>query len=373
MAQDSSAEGSAVSGIVWRFGDFELDPNSGELCKYGHNIHITPQASTALLCLVERPGRLVTREELYQRLWPDGIHVEFESNLNTLIRDIRGLLNDSARSPRFIQTEHRRGYRFLAEVTRVGGAPLDTELSQPVTPSAPVSAARYWWSLAVMMLIVVVGVVLWQGRRHQSAPMAGVPLLDYLGRMEHPAFSPDGTRLAFQWDGDGSEGFGIYVKRLDSGNMLRLTRSPSDDKNAAWSPDNRTLAFVRKLSNTQAALMLVPSAGGAERRIALIPDGSTLSWSADGHWIVYGLGTPEAAIRTGIWAVPLAGGPARNLTDPGPELLGDAYPAISPNGRWLAFFRCYSTGVNELHLAELTPRHACLGPSAPTYLRLTVR
>jgi DNA-binding winged helix-turn-helix (wHTH) protein len=98
-----------------RFGTFEVDLPSGELRKNGVKLKLTGQPFQVLTILLERPGQVVTREELQKRLWPDTF-VDVDHNLNTAINKIREVLGDSAESPRFVETLPRRGYRFVAPV-----------------------------------------------------------------------------------------------------------------------------------------------------------------------------------------------------------------------------------------------------------------
>src|SRR5918993_5826165 len=99
-----------------RFGVFELDLNTGELRKAGARINLPEQPFQVLEALLDRPGELVTREELRQRLWPADTFVDFEQGLNAAVRRLRDALGDSADTPRFVETLPRRGYRFIAPV-----------------------------------------------------------------------------------------------------------------------------------------------------------------------------------------------------------------------------------------------------------------
>ena len=98
-----------------RFGIFEVDLPAGELRKGGLKLKLTGQPFQVLAILLERPGEVVTREELQKRLWPDTF-VDVDHNLNTAINKIREVLGDSAENPRFVETLPRRGYRFVAPV-----------------------------------------------------------------------------------------------------------------------------------------------------------------------------------------------------------------------------------------------------------------
>jgi DNA-binding winged helix-turn-helix (wHTH) protein len=101
---------------IFRFSTYEADPGSGELRKAGLRLRLQDQPFQVLLVLLERPGEVVTREELRLKLWPADTFVDFDHGLNTVINKLREALSDSATNPRFIETLARRGYRFLAPV-----------------------------------------------------------------------------------------------------------------------------------------------------------------------------------------------------------------------------------------------------------------
>jgi cholera toxin transcriptional activator len=101
---------------VFRFGTFEADRKTGELRKQGRRLSLQVQPFEVLVMLLERPGELVTRAEIRERLWPDGTFVDFDHSLNTAVNKVRDALGDSAGSPRFIETLARRGYRFVGPV-----------------------------------------------------------------------------------------------------------------------------------------------------------------------------------------------------------------------------------------------------------------
>src|SRR5579864_7916746 len=105
-----------------RFGVFELDMRSGELQKQGRKIRLEGQPVQILIRLLENPGELVTREELHRKLWPADTFVNFEHGLNAAIKRLRQALNDSADTPRFVETLPRRGYRFIAPIQAVAAS-----------------------------------------------------------------------------------------------------------------------------------------------------------------------------------------------------------------------------------------------------------
>jgi DNA-binding winged helix-turn-helix (wHTH) protein len=99
-----------------RFGAFEVNLEHGELRRSGYRIKLQEKPFHVLAVLLERPGALLTREELHQRLWNGNTFVDFDHNLNNAVNKLREALNDSCEKPRFIETIPRRGYRFIADV-----------------------------------------------------------------------------------------------------------------------------------------------------------------------------------------------------------------------------------------------------------------
>jgi TolB-like protein/DNA-binding winged helix-turn-helix (wHTH) protein/Flp pilus assembly protein TadD len=118
----------------FKFGVFEADPRTGELTKLGKRVRLQEQPFQLLTMLLEKPGELVIREELRERLWPKTI-VDFDHGLNKAISKVRDALGDSAENPRFIETVASRGYRFLADVAVVQGG-------QPQTAAGDLAAGR---------------------------------------------------------------------------------------------------------------------------------------------------------------------------------------------------------------------------------------
>ena len=103
----------------YRFGVFEADATTGELRRQGIRIKINAQPFQVLLMLLERPGEVLTREEISQALWSDGTFVDYDHGVNSAVNRIREALGDAANSPRYIETLARRGYRFVAPVQRL--------------------------------------------------------------------------------------------------------------------------------------------------------------------------------------------------------------------------------------------------------------
>lgn len=103
----------------YRFGAFEADVSTGELRKHGVRIKLNAQPFQVLVLLLERPGEVLSREQIYRRLWPDGTFVDSEHGVNSAVNRLRDALGDTAGNPRFVETLSRRGYRFVAPVEKI--------------------------------------------------------------------------------------------------------------------------------------------------------------------------------------------------------------------------------------------------------------
>lgn len=126
---------------VFRFGAFEADEQAGELRKQGRRLAIQGQPLQVLLMLLERPGEIVSRAEIQGRLWSDGTFVDFDHSLNTAMNKIRNALDDSASSPRFVETLARKGYRFLAPVEVYGEKSSSNPLAAESSKESVITAA----------------------------------------------------------------------------------------------------------------------------------------------------------------------------------------------------------------------------------------
>ena len=350
---------SAQPGRKAHFGVFELDLASGELRKSGVKVRLQEQPFQVLRALVEKPGEVVTREELQQRLWPDETFVDFEDGLSTAVRKIRQALGDSASNPRFIETLPRRGYRFVAPVEQ----PLDSGSAKDKPPTR--RRTLIWAAVGA----VGASALLWMFAATTSPPFDGtveplqpVPLTSLPGDEATPDFSPDGSQIAFAWAASADEDLDIYVKVVGESDPIRLTDDPADDFGPAWSPDGQWIAFGRRnVSSGLVKMVLLPALGGGERELYSHVDfghryaSQLYDWTPDSEWVI----APQAGLgqELGLVLIPRGGGEARELTKP-PSTPGaatwDKRPAVSPNGQQLALLRCVGAGCSLL-VVPLSP------------------
>src|SRR5262244_3219312 len=223
---------------VIRFATFEVDLQNGELRKYGVKVKLTGQPFQVLAILLERPGTVVTREELQKRLWPDTF-VDVDHNLNTAINKIREALGDSSENPRFVETLPRRGYRFIAPVTANGTAAAAVAEAAEFRPSSgPQSAARKrpFRALALLGAVILLGAGgLWIYKQREAPAKPSQRTLTRLtfedGLQTGATWSPDGRYIAYSSDRGGK--FDIWVQQVSGGNPIQITKGPGHH----WQPD----------------------------------------------------------------------------------------------------------------------------------------
>jgi DNA-binding winged helix-turn-helix (wHTH) protein/tetratricopeptide (TPR) repeat protein len=184
--------------IRYYFGLFELDPVEGKLSLNGTRVKLQDLPFRLLVLLVEKPGEIVTREEVRRRLWPQDTFVEFDNSLGVAVRKLREALRDDAEAPRFVETVPRRGYRFVAPVTaKDSGSPAIDEIPDPALQPkgatnlpAPVkeisrtaASASSWrgrYSIIASLVLLMVGITVYEFQsnpRHSAAKVEnGVPL-----------------------------------------------------------------------------------------------------------------------------------------------------------------------------------------------------
>jgi eukaryotic-like serine/threonine-protein kinase len=246
-------------------------------------------------------------------------------------------------------------------------AGLDSGRAQPRGRRPGRWAARL---LAGAALLALVGLVAWhlaRGPTHPPEPPRLVQLTSYVGRELSPTFSPDGTQVAFAWNGEKEDNFDIYVKLVGaSGPPLRLTTDPASDTFPAWSPDGRQIAF-RRMPRPGAdgwkyyassrlpagTVMVMPALGGPERKVADVPRSlcPSLSWTPDGRWLA--TSATDSRGDNGIFLLPLEQGERKRLTSN--PTSGDLCPALSPDGHFLAYAACsseYSCAIQVLELGR---------------------
>jgi Tol biopolymer transport system component/DNA-binding winged helix-turn-helix (wHTH) protein len=351
------SENSQRLSAVIHFGPFDADVQTQELRKHGVRLRLPRQSFQILKMLLERPGSLVTREELRQVLWPSDTFVDFDHSLNAAVNRLREALGDSADEPRLVETLPRRGYRFIGEITLPMTAPEPLGATQvstlPATSevlrSADTRLARPRIGAALLAAVICISLVMFivlRWRNHSETPSSpAVPFTALPGWAGFPAFSRDGSRIAFSWfqGGDDSKGVDLYVKVIGSEDLLRLTHDSSELIAPAWSPDGKQIAFHR-LFKGEGGIYVVAAEGGPQRKLrsthAAFGSSMNISWSPDGKSIAFA-DSPVSGGHPRIHLLSLETLESRQI-EHDEKCQEEGLPAFSHDGKQLAY-ACFPT------------------------------
>jgi WD40 repeat protein len=266
------------------------------------------------------------------------------------------------------QLSDNKSLRVFVERS-VGGRNSSVDATLP-TPSAtrPAHIRFYLWLLAAVggVLIAISGIRHIPNRDSESLTVT--PLTAFPGEEVQPSLSPDGNQVAFAFDGGRSSNYDIYVKTVGSEKITRLTSDPADDMSPSWSPDGQNIAFLRFLSDQSALVMVIPSAGGAERQLAKLQverDETEIraAWSPDGEWIA--TSDAETSLsRMRLILVSAVTGRKRRLAYQSPTADADLSPSFSPDGRYLAYARHLSLAIADIFVVEVTKEGGPTGRGA---------
>jgi eukaryotic-like serine/threonine-protein kinase len=243
-----------------------------------------------------------------------------------------------------------------------------------LVPTPAPRPARPWrWAWAALIPIVLAAAYFArQAARspERAAPLRAVPLTSLPGVVRYPSFSPDGNHVAFTWSGPRQDNPDVYVQQIGAGSPLRLTTDLGNDYSPVWSPDGRSIAFLRQQHDSRLSeLRLIPPLGGPERKLTEIhPRGAflrpvTLGWCPDSSCIVV-TDAPDETTSDALFVVSVETGEKRQLTHPQPTL-ADTDPAVSPDGKWLAFRRDVSPFTGQLQLLALGSNLTAKGEPRP--------
>ena len=313
------------------FGPFTFDRVSRLLRRGPDEIPLPPRVLGVLELLLERAGAIVPRQEIIDTVWKEAFVTD--TSLAEAISVLRQALGDDPQSPTYIQTVHRRGYRFVAPVaeaaSRTTPAPLSTAPDEVTKVTPSIGGALVPWGIAALCTLAAV-VAIWQFTHRQEPippvvrmridPTAGTTLD---ARAPALALSPDGTRLVFAaCDGAGCR---LYLRPIDRLDAVAL--AGTDDGSAPFfSPDGRWIGFFGGGKLKKAAL-----SGGAAVVLAEARQTFGAAWLPDGT-IVF-----ADSRFTGLKRVSDAGGIPAPLTEMSPGEIGHAWPSVLAGGHALMF------------------------------------
>ena len=257
---------------------------------------------------------------------------------------------------RCLQKDPDRRFQSMLDL-RVELREIQEELAAGAQPP---SRRRRPWMAAMLVASVVAAFAVLQGWRRPALPAPQVvPLTSTPGNERDAEFSPDGEQIAFSWDGgqgreDEPTNLDIWVKLIGGSEVRRLTSDPRVDRFPAWSPDGKQIAFIRGgayFTLSRRTIYVISPLGGTERKLADFPAvNAQMSWSPDSRWLATARSSRDAEVEPrprGIYLLSAGDGAARALTAPEGQAL-DAQPAFSPDGRALAFARLHDeTGARQ--------------------------
>jgi Tol biopolymer transport system component/DNA-binding winged helix-turn-helix (wHTH) protein len=356
---------------IYEFAEYRLDPAARALSLRDRPIALAPKSFDLLLVLVEGRGRVLERDELIRELWPDTV-VE-EANLTFQVSTLRKALGEEG--SKCIETLPKHGYRFSAPVREVRPEAAAADEARPAAVKS--SARRAWPFVAVAGAVALAFAALAFLRRPTPGPPPGgersplaAPLTTYPGSETYPTLSPDGSQVAFSWEGSVGHNVDIYLKLVGPGEPHRLTTDPGTDFSPAWSPDGRQIAFLRCLTFKgvdRCDIYLMPALGGAERKLGEVDltdfrtAAASLAWTPDGRWLaVAGRFGPRDPSE--LWLLSPETGERRRLTVVPPGQIGDFGLSFSPDGRFLALLRFATRSVGDVHLLPLDADYRAAGP-----------
>jgi Tol biopolymer transport system component/DNA-binding winged helix-turn-helix (wHTH) protein len=349
---NDSAETKNQSRHPFLLGEWRVEPELNRITSGETTHQVEPRVMDVLVLLASRPEGVFTREELLESIWGDV--VVGEEALTRAVSELRRLLGDDHRTPRYVETIRKGGYRLLVEPL-----PVEPDETSPTVSAATRMQPRLSPLWILVGVVAIVTPVLWLTNKPSPpesetlAPgLRPIPLTSYQGSEEFPALSPDGERIAFAWGGPEEENIDIYVKQPGSEPPLRVTDHPALDSYPRWSPDGATLAYFHGDDSGQ-FIYSVPLTGGEPRTLWRAQGWlGGHSWHPDGNRLVFSeANNPERPAQ--LFILNTDTGETRQLTSPAGDAAGDLIPVCSPDGSQVAFVRKDAAGLEDIFLISI--------------------
>lgn len=365
----NAAGAQATRGDMLRVGDHDIDLSRRTVVSRidGASRRLTLKSLQVLLALVDEAGKVVSRDALLARVWPDTLPTD--DVLTQAIALLRKAFGDDREAPRYIETIAKGGYRLLAahEWTPTPADTADTAETQTPPPAPrPVRRAPRWrWAAAAAASLLLGALVVFlhagiarddddEGAPPASAAAASAPdtappyraIVSTAEQETTPRLSPDGTQLVFARLDPVTRRQRLHIQRVSQANARPFAAPGPGEQDSlpAWSRDGRHIAFLRH-AGQRCRFMVAAADGGDARAVGdcADPDGLPFDWTPDGRGLVTG-GTRAAADTGALRRLDLASGRWQALDYTIDREAVDALPRHSPDGRWLGFRRGTTLG-----------------------------
>jgi Tol biopolymer transport system component/DNA-binding winged helix-turn-helix (wHTH) protein len=337
----------------FKVGDWIVQPTLNRITAGSETRQLEPKVMELLVELASKPGDVFPRDVLLDEIWNDV--VVGEEVLTRAVSELRRILRDDSRAPRYVETIHKRGYRLIAPVTGLPGpAPSEEPGAEEELPaSRRLDRNLLRW----VVIAAAAGSLVWMvasvtknrgvSWRAQKPPYVVRPYTSYAGNEVTPALSHDGARVAFSWNGPEADNFDIYVKQDNTEAPMRLTRHPGVDIHPVWSPDGTEIAFIRD-EGAGGEIFVIPSIGGEARK--LVATGKLVGgfdWSPGSIHIACSESPgPDSSAR--IVTYDLRKGVRHEVTAGVMRGCSDTEPEYSPDGKTLAFVRQFASEFAQI-------------------------
>jgi DNA-binding winged helix-turn-helix (wHTH) protein/Tol biopolymer transport system component len=328
-----------------RFGAFEVDAQSGELRRDGKKIKIQEQPFQVLTFLLERPGEVLTREELTKRLWSDETNVDFERGLNKAITRLREALKDSAENPRYVETLPRRGYRFIAPVTygaRV--AEVETKGEEVSVTESRTRSPRTALLASLVGVLLALGTVAswrWTVETARGPKVLRFRQLTNDGQAKKGPLVSDGPRVYFNevLPGPRNMVFQISIRGGEAAPFAIQLKQPT----VVDASEDGTELLLANSEGDGDSLWIQPVSAGSPRRVGTVL-AHDAAFGPDGSNVIYGRGNE-------VYSINLDGNGLRKVLTPGHAAFGFRY---SPDARTFRF-SVFDVQQDAMSIVESNP------------------